>query len=75
MALLRKFHSRPVGQEGEHPFPSWSSDVYTKKIYTYILTVGPTSQGRTSRLNRVSPRSLARDVSSTLSFYSTLEDR
>ncbi len=40
MALLRKFHSRPVGQEGEHPFRSGSSDVYTKKIYTYILTVG-----------------------------------
>src|ERR1700677_2104217 len=64
-AELRKSRSRPVRQKGEHPFPSESSDAYAEKKLHLHSRWRPTFQVGSSRLNRASPRSLARTVSFT----------
>src|SRR5580698_1160997 len=64
-AELRESFSRPVRQKGDHPFPGGSSDAYAEKKSHLHSGSRPTFQVCSSRLNRVSPRLLARDISFT----------
>jgi hypothetical protein len=64
-AELRKSISRPVWQKGEHSFSGESRDAYAEKKLRSYSDGRPAFQVRTLRFNRVSPRSLGRDVSFT----------
>jgi len=64
-----------VRQKGKHPFPTASSDAYTEKKLSGH-SHPPAPEVCTFKLNRRSPRLLARDVSFTgLRFIQQLEDR